>query len=80
MNPTLLHSPSPGRELIDNSALTFFVPLATDFSLENFAKDARSNPDAAIEAVESRESLFFGTSTPQFPRNPFLTMLILDTR
>lgn len=80
MDPILRQSRSPGQELIDNAALTYFIPLATDFSLEAFAKDAAADVDAAVEAVESRDSLFFGTTTPQLPRNPFLTMLIIDTR
>lgn len=55
-------SSSSGWEFIDNSSLTHFIPLATDFNVEQvFRPDGESN-DAALDSIEHRESVFFDES------------------
>lgn len=50
------------RELIDSASLTYFIPLATDFDVEDAFRDAGVEKGLAIESVECRDSLFFGTA------------------
>jgi hypothetical protein len=61
-------SSSSGWEFIDNSSLTHFIPLATDFNVEQvFRPDGESN-DAALDSIEHRESVFFGMADLKHPR------------
>jgi len=53
-------APSAGKSFLGQSYLTYIVPFATDLKLE----DALQHPDGpgkAIEQLEKREWLFFGT-------------------
>jgi hypothetical protein len=53
-----------GLDFIDNSSLSYFIPLATDFNLEETFKDTRESAQAVFAEIERRESLFFGTDGP----------------
>lgn len=52
-------------ELIDNSTLTYFIPLVTDFDVADAFQEAAGGKRLAVETVESRDSLFFGTNDDQ---------------
>ncbi|KAK6208203.1 hypothetical protein LQW54_006984 [Pestalotiopsis sp. IQ-011] len=55
-------SSSSGWEFIDNSTLSYFIPLSTDFDVEeSFRPNGESNA-SALDSIEHRESLFFDES------------------
>lgn len=64
-------SSSSGWEFIDNSTLSYFIPLATDFNVEeSFRPNGESNA-SALDSIEHRESLFFGMANDERPRIKF---------
>ncbi|KAH9903962.1 TRAPP trafficking subunit Trs65-domain-containing protein [Xylariomycetidae sp. FL2044] len=55
-------SSKPGLDFIDNSRLSYFIPLATDFDPVGAFRDGSASHEEIIEGVERRESLFFDES------------------
>lgn len=51
-------------EFIQSSYLTYIVPLATDYRLEQALGQQEEPPRAFFESIEDREWLFFGTAAP----------------
>lgn len=52
-------TPQTAVDLLDDSSLTYFVPLATDFHVEEAFKDDIEKSEQPFSSVERRESLFF---------------------
>jgi hypothetical protein len=52
-------SPS-GWEFIDNSTFSYFIPLATDFNVEDAFQSADGKSASVLDTLECRDSLFFG--------------------
>jgi hypothetical protein len=73
-------SPPPELEFLDSSTLVYFVPLATNFDVENVLLSAGGNVPSALDGIEHRSSLFFGMADNAYPRDQLLTLLIIDTR
>ena len=59
-------------DLIEESSLTYFIPQATSFNIEEeFANANAKGPyEGVFKSIEQRESLFFGKSVPQPPFPP----------
>ncbi|KAI1450567.1 TRAPP trafficking subunit Trs65-domain-containing protein [Annulohypoxylon stygium] len=55
-------TPQTAVDLLDDSSLTYFVPLATDFHVEEAFKDDIEKSEQPFSSVERRESLFFDES------------------
>ncbi|KAI0388037.1 TRAPP trafficking subunit Trs65-domain-containing protein [Hypomontagnella monticulosa] len=55
-------SSTPIFDLATDSNLTYFIPLATDFSVEEAFKDGIKGSGRPFNSVELRESLFFDES------------------
>ncbi|KAK6079743.1 hypothetical protein SCUP234_05502 [Seiridium cupressi] len=55
-------SSASGWEFIDNSTLTYFIPLATEFKVEDVFQSADSRNTLSLDAIECRGSLFFDES------------------
>ncbi|KAI0900133.1 TRAPP trafficking subunit Trs65-domain-containing protein [Annulohypoxylon nitens] len=55
-------TPQTAVDLLDDSSLTYFVPLATDFRVEEAFKDGIEKSEEPFSSVERRESLFFDES------------------
>ncbi|KAI0007085.1 TRAPP trafficking subunit Trs65-domain-containing protein [Xylariaceae sp. FL0662B] len=53
---------SKGSDFLDNSSLTYFIPLATDFKPEESFNDVAKEHRELFDTVEQRESLFFDES------------------
>ncbi|RYP18885.1 hypothetical protein DL765_003673 [Monosporascus sp. GIB2] len=49
-------------DLVDSSNLTYFIPQATEFRLEDALKDAKESHEDVFKSIERRESLFFDES------------------
>ncbi|RYP80113.1 hypothetical protein DL769_002599 [Monosporascus sp. CRB-8-3] len=49
-------------DLVDSSNLTYFIPQATKFRLEDELKDVKGPHEDAFKSIERRESLFFDES------------------
>ncbi|RYP32747.1 hypothetical protein DL766_003835 [Monosporascus sp. MC13-8B] len=49
-------------DLVDSSNLTYFIPQATKFRLEDELKDAKESHEDVFKSIERRESLFFDES------------------
>lgn len=47
---------------IDSTYLTYIIPLGTEFNLESALKDVEDSHKPLFEAIEKRQSLFFGKS------------------
>lgn len=54
-------STEPGQSFLGRSYLTYLIPFATDFKLEEELQHP-DGPGRAIELIQKREWLFFGTT------------------
>ncbi|XDG09246.1 hypothetical protein ABKA04_008861 [Annulohypoxylon sp. FPYF3050] len=61
-DPAVDTTPQTAVDLLDDSSLTYFVPLATDFRVEEAFKDGIEKSEEPFSSVERRESLFFDES------------------
>src|SRR3569833_443555 len=61
-------TPNGDQEFIESSYLTYIVPFATDYKLEQALRQHNEPPRSFFESIEDREWLFFGR----------LPLLILD--
>lgn len=52
-----------GQSFLERSYLTYMIPFSTNFKL-NEALGHPDGPGKAIEQIEKRSSLFFGTDAP----------------
>ncbi|KAI0484930.1 TRAPP trafficking subunit Trs65-domain-containing protein [Xylariaceae sp. FL0804] len=52
----------PGLDFVDNSSLTYFVPLSTKFELDQAFQSSAGSYQRQIDSVERRESLLFDES------------------
>ena len=48
-------------DLIDSSNLTYLIPQATNFRLEDELKHVKQSHEDVFKSIERRESLFFET-------------------
>jgi len=48
------------QEFVQNAYLTYLVPFATDFGLEQALKEFGEPKTSFFESIKDRESLFFG--------------------
>lgn len=70
--------PTDLMDLVDESNLTYFIPQATSFNLEDVFAGAKGPYEDVLKSIEQRESLFFGTRNnfgfsflpPPFPLPP----------
>lgn len=78
----LLGSSSPSTvDAIDGSSLSYFIPLATEFDLDQVLKAPEGGSiQSRLDAVEPRDVLFFGMANLQHPGLPFLTCSFPDAR
>ncbi|KAI2621228.1 TRAPP trafficking subunit Trs65-domain-containing protein [Hypoxylon sp. NC1633] len=52
----------PAVDLLNDASLTYFIPLATDFGVEEAFQDKINKAGVPFDSVERRESLFFDES------------------
>ena len=52
----------PPVDLIEESSLTYFIPQATSFNLEETFANVEGPHEEVFKSIEQRESLFFGRS------------------
>lgn len=60
--PSVNITPASTFDLVDDSTLTYFIPLATKFNVEEAFKNDVDKSEEPFSSVERRESLFFGMS------------------
>ncbi|KAI1660848.1 TRAPP trafficking subunit Trs65-domain-containing protein [Daldinia decipiens] len=60
--PSVNVTPASTFDLVDDSTLTYFIPLATDFDVEEAFKNDANKSEVPFSSVERRESLFFDES------------------
>jgi hypothetical protein len=63
-NPSSYAKDPLDLDFVDKSSLTYFIPRATDFAPDQVLKDGNLPPGQLLDAIEQRESLFFGESSP----------------
>jgi hypothetical protein len=62
-----MSEPLAPSDFIDQSSLSYFVPYATKFNLEEALEGSEGSRRSALRCLERRESLFFGEAA----RRPF---------
>ncbi|KAI0844094.1 TRAPP trafficking subunit Trs65-domain-containing protein [Daldinia vernicosa] len=60
--PSVNVTPASTFDLVDDSTLTYFIPLATNFDVEEAFKKDVNKSEEPFSSVERRESLFFDES------------------
>ncbi|KAI1646017.1 TRAPP trafficking subunit Trs65-domain-containing protein [Daldinia loculata] len=60
--PSVNITPASTFDLVDDSTLTYFIPLATKFNVEEAFKNDVDKSEEPFSSVERRESLFFDES------------------
>ncbi|CAJ2513294.1 Uu.00g014130.m01.CDS01 [Anthostomella pinea] len=56
----------PGLDFMDNSSLTYFIPLATNFRVDDVVEGTKAPYQELFDSIERRESLFFDESVDVF--------------
>lgn len=59
--PTNIEVQNPDHSFLENSHLTYLVPYATDFQVEDAFSQHDSASKGPFDGIEQREWLFFGT-------------------
>ncbi|KAI0111424.1 TRAPP trafficking subunit Trs65-domain-containing protein [Daldinia grandis] len=62
ITPSVNVTPASTFDLVDDSTLTYFIPLATNFDVEEAFKNDADKSEEPFSSVERRESLFFDES------------------
>ncbi|KAI1632774.1 TRAPP trafficking subunit Trs65-domain-containing protein [Biscogniauxia mediterranea] len=58
--------PKSGLDFVDDSSLSYFIPLATDFKIDESLKHPEKSYQEVFDSVERREVLFFDESVDVF--------------
>lgn len=62
--PSTQPSSMSGLDLIHDTSLTYFIPLATDFKPQEALRELLLKKGGSLDSIESRDSLFFGKADP----------------
>ncbi|KAI1504610.1 hypothetical protein F5X99DRAFT_20298 [Biscogniauxia marginata] len=65
-----------GLDFVDDSSLSYFIPLATSFQIDESLKDSEKTYQEVFDSIERRENLFFGRQMRILSRRSILTVLI----
>lgn len=65
-------------DFIQGATLSYFIPLATDFQLQEALATSELSLQESIQAIEPREALFFGGLIAHCPGCLSLTCLFID--